>query len=125
MPLEYATLLSAILTQPLPLAVAVTANVLPLSRRPNYSRNPPALQLWCIVQHEHGQAWYRFQDSGFFFASDWGDGKPFNQLVSEFVERFKYPIIVSFTKREEVCDDFSFPVNFLPASPHPSLSGWL
>ena len=77
----------------------MTANVLPLSRRPHYSRNPPTLQLWCVIQYEHGQSWYRFQDtSSFFLASDLDDGKSLTERVLEFVERFQYPIIVSSAK---------------------------
>ena len=98
-PLEYAALLSAILSRPLPLAVAVTANVLPLSRRPHFSKNPPPLRMWYVMKDDSGEWWYPFHETGLILQDDINRNKPPAQLVEEFIERFQYPIIVSVDMR--------------------------
>ena len=100
-------MLSALLTWPLPLGVAMTANILPLSRRPLYSRRPPPLLLWCIVDSESGQLWLPFHDTGQLLEDPLSSSRTPVQLVTDFVERLQFPIIVRcfiniYRKREEL-----------------------
>ena len=93
--LEYAALLSAILRKPHPLAIAVTANVLPLSRRPHFSKSPPPLRMWYVMKDDSGEWWYPFHETGLMMLDGINRNKPPDHLVEEFIERFQYPIFVS------------------------------
>ena len=90
---EYAALLSAMLVKPLSLGVAMTAGVLPLSQRGQYSPPPSLLQLWYIEQGKH---WYSNQDymSGFNLEVV-QRCKTHVQLIKEFVETVDDPVVVS------------------------------
>lgn len=93
--LEYVALLSAIFRKPLPLAIAMTTNVLPLSHRPQYSRAPPPLRMWYVTKDDSGERrWYPFQGRGLMLQNDIESSKPPAQKVNEFIERLHYPIIV-------------------------------
>lgn len=80
------------LVNPLPLAVAMRAGVLPLSQRGKYSPPPSLLRLWYIVQGKH---WYSNQDMSGFNLQVVQKCKTPAQLIREFVERVHRPIVVS------------------------------
>ena len=89
---EYTALLSALLSWPIPLGVAMTAGVLPLSQRRQYIPSQSLLQLWYVVQ---GQQWFSNQDTTGFGLHVIQKCKKPALLIREFVERVHYPIVVS------------------------------